>query len=308
MAGEGEPQREWHRVFGMVLMDFFTDSPFAVDVERDLSQQQQFLDVLIVRRRRGRWTIRLPDGLEGLRLHNLLSFKSYQEALDAWTMRELIGHYVAYRKLVSPSTSKLLPEDQFQLYAVCARSPHNLANQVPWQKVQEGVYNCQWGLDTVRVIVAGELPQEAHNALLHLFSASRQLVSFGQGVYQPRSPQTSLLVKQILAMYGGELGMSFTWKDFERCFAKDHFVDLTPEERREAWERLSPEQRQEFIGSLSPKERVAGLQPEERVAGLRPEERLEDLSDEEIQQYLERRAAARTAAQPARPRKPRRKK
>ncbi len=75
-------------------------------------------------------------------------------------MKEHVSHYVTYRKLVSPSTSELLPEEEFQLIAVCARFPHNLAGQVPWQKVQDGVYHCQWGTDRIRVIVAGELPRQ----------------------------------------------------------------------------------------------------------------------------------------------------
>jgi hypothetical protein len=37
-------------------------------------------------------------------------------------MKELVGYYVAYRKLVSPSPSKLLPEDQFRLYAYVSAS------------------------------------------------------------------------------------------------------------------------------------------------------------------------------------------
>jgi hypothetical protein len=51
-----------------------------------------------------------------------VSFKSHHEALDAWAIKELMGLYVAYRKLVSPSTSELLPEDQFGLYAVTAHA------------------------------------------------------------------------------------------------------------------------------------------------------------------------------------------
>jgi hypothetical protein len=37
--------------------------------------QQQFLDVAIVRRGRGRFAGRLPDGLEGLAEHNLTTFR-----------------------------------------------------------------------------------------------------------------------------------------------------------------------------------------------------------------------------------------
>jgi hypothetical protein len=139
MTVNRESLRDWHRLFGLLLTDFFTGSPFIVEVERDLSQQQQFLDVVIVRRSRGRFRGSLPDGLAGLAEHNLISFKSHQEALDGWAMRELVGHYVAYRKLVSPSPSRLLPEDRFRLYAVCAYFPHNLAGQVPWWERQPGV-------------------------------------------------------------------------------------------------------------------------------------------------------------------------
>ena len=49
MAVEREDLRDWHRLFGLLLTDFFTSSPFRVDVERDLSVQQQLLDVVIVR-------------------------------------------------------------------------------------------------------------------------------------------------------------------------------------------------------------------------------------------------------------------
>jgi hypothetical protein len=64
--------RDWHRLFGLLLTDFFTDLPFVVEIERDLSEQQQFLDVVVVRRHRGPFAERLPDGLEGLTAHNLI--------------------------------------------------------------------------------------------------------------------------------------------------------------------------------------------------------------------------------------------
>ena len=66
MAVEREALRDWHRLFGLLLTDFFSGSPFTVEVERDLSQQQQRLDVVIVRRGRGRFAGTLPDGLDDL--------------------------------------------------------------------------------------------------------------------------------------------------------------------------------------------------------------------------------------------------
>lgn len=139
MAGEREPLRDWHRLFGLPLTEFLTGTPFEVEVERDLSVQQQFLDVVIIRRGRGKVAGRLPDGLGGLRAHNLVTFKSHHEALDAWAVKELIGHSVAYRKLVSPSPSDLVPEDRFGLYAVAARFPQQVSGQVPWERVEAGV-------------------------------------------------------------------------------------------------------------------------------------------------------------------------
>ena len=159
MAGEREALRDWHRLFGLLLTDFFAGSPFTIELERDLSQQQQLLDVVIVRQGRGKFEGTLPDGLSDLAEHNLITFKSHREALEDWAVRELVGHYVAYRKLVSPSPSDLMAEERFRLYAVCARFPHNLSAQVPWQERQAGVYDCRWGLDTIRVVVAGQLPR-----------------------------------------------------------------------------------------------------------------------------------------------------
>jgi hypothetical protein len=288
MTVEREALRDWHRLFGLLLIDFFTDSPFVVEVERDLSQQQQFLDVVIVRRRRGKFAGALPDGLGDLAEHNLITFKSLHEALDAWAVRELLGYYVAYRKLVSRSPSDLLPEERFRLYAVCARFPHNLvAAEVPWQAQQAGVYDCRWGLDTIRVIVTGQLPREPQNSPLHLFSASPELVGFASGAYRRRSQDTSALLRQLFERFQREgFAMSFTMEDFRRQYAKEHFAQLTTEEQREAIELLSPEQRRELIQSLPPDLLLGGL------------------SDEQVRQLLDQRAADR----PAQPRKPRRRK
>jgi hypothetical protein len=293
MAVEREALRDWHRLFGLLLTDFFTDSPFVVDVERDLSVQQQLLDVVIVRRKRGRFAGRLPDGLEGLRAHNLITFKSRHEALDGWALKELVGLDVAYRKLVSRSPTELLPDEQFGLYAVAARLPHNLSGQVPWQQRQAGVYDCQWGTDTIRVLVVGELPRKAHNAPLHLFSASPELVDFAGGAYRQRSEQTSRLLGQLFERLRGEgFTVSFTMEDFNRQYIKDHFAQLTPEEQ------------EEVLRSLPAEKRLAGLPPEQRLAGLPPEQRLAGLSEEQIRQYLERLTVSRSAQ----PRKSRRKK
>jgi hypothetical protein len=172
------------------------------------------------------------------------------------------------------------------------------------------VYDCRWGLDTVRVIVAGQLAREAQNAPLHLFSAAPELVGFGQTVYRLHSARTSLLVGQLFDKMREEgFAMAYTMEDFTRKYIKEHFARLTPEEQREALERLLPEHRREILRALSVEERQEGLRAlpvEERQEVLRalsPEDLLANLSTEQIQQYLTQRAASGSTG----PRKPRRK-
>jgi hypothetical protein len=170
---------------------------------------------------------------------------------------------------------------------VAAGFPHNLSGRVPWQQRQAGVYDCRWGTDTVRVLVAGELPREPHNAPLHLFSASPELVDFGRGAYRRRSENTSALLGQLFEKLQGEgFAMSFTMEDFQRQYAKEHFKKLTPAERREALESLAPEERREVLQSLPVGELLAFL------------------SAEQVQQLRDQLGGG----HPTRPRKPRRKK
>ncbi len=115
--------KAWHRLFGLSLVDFFRGTPVTVEMEKDLSLKQQLLDVVVVRKGAEPLPCRLPDGFEELAGHNLISFKSYQEALDGWGLNELIGHYVNYRKQASPSMQELLPEADFRLFAVSIRFP-----------------------------------------------------------------------------------------------------------------------------------------------------------------------------------------
>jgi len=212
--------------------------------------------VAILRKRSGELLLRLPDGFDNLAPHNLVTFKSFWEALDDWTLKELTGYFVNYRKQVSPSFDALLPEDQFRLYAVCARYPQKLAGAVDLRSVQAGVYDCRRGTDVIRVIVAHELPRTENNALLHLLSALPDQVRYGMEHYQQRSADTSTLLGQLFEGYEREgLVMSYTMEDFRRDYVKEHLSELTLEER---------------------------------LAGLSPEQRLEGLSPDQVERFLRR--------------------
>src|SRR5690348_555859 len=168
----------WHRLFGLSLVDFFRGTAVSVELEKDLSLKQQLLDVVLLRKGAGPLPLRLPDGFEELAEHNLVSFKSYQEALDGWALNELVGHYVNYRKQVSPSMQDLLPEQDFRLFGVSVRFPQALARQVDLAPVQSGVYEVRHFTGLLRLVVVHELPQQEHNALLHLFSARADLLRY----------------------------------------------------------------------------------------------------------------------------------
>jgi hypothetical protein len=252
-VGLGQLGMNWHRLFGLILTDFFSGSPYVVELEKDLGMQKQLLDVLLLRRGPGRFARRLSDGLDQLAPYNLMTFKSHQEPLTDWTLKELTGHFVNLRKQLSPPRQPFLPEADFALYAVTSRFPHNLNDQVPLAKVAEGVYDCRRGTDVIRVIVAGEVAKVAHNAVWHLFGAAVDRVGFGAEPYRQRSEKTSSLLCRLFEGYQAEgIIMPYTMADFEHDFVKEH------------------------LKVLSLKERLEGLSPEERLEGLSPKE-LEEL-------------------------------
>src|SRR5438876_8252388 len=107
--------RPLHRLFGLSWIDFFQDTPITVETELDLSLKQQFIDLVLIRKGPGPIPRPLPDGFEILAPHNLVTFKSHREALDCWTLWELIGHFVNYRKQSSPTMDQLSPVSDYRL-------------------------------------------------------------------------------------------------------------------------------------------------------------------------------------------------
>jgi hypothetical protein len=176
----------------------------------------------------------------------------------------LVGHYVNYRKQVSPSMQDLLPETEFRLFAVSVRFPQGLARQTTWTTVGPGVYEVRHFTGMVRVVVVHELPQQEHNALLHLFSARTDLLRYGSAHYRQRSEETSTLLLQLFERYRLE-------------------APLMPDEL----ELLTRETIDELLRNMPAEERLKGLPVEERLKGLPVEERLKGLSKDELIRALE---------------------
>ncbi len=259
---------DWHRLFGLTLIDVFSDTPWRVELEKDLAMQRQLLDVVIIEQTAPDGSaVDLPDGLDHLRAHNLLTYKSKQEPPDGWALDELIGHYVNYRKLLSPK-QRLLPESDFQLYAVATRHPQGLARgRILQPTAWPGVYDLRWGTPTIRLIVLNAIEPHPRNAAWELFSTQHALIRHGAKYYRPRRPGTwDLLYRLYLIHVLEDPSMANTIEEFIR------------ETRQQFLHSLTPEERQAVLDQLPPEERLRGLGPEERLRGLGPEElrRLQD--------------------------------
>jgi hypothetical protein len=262
--------RPWHRLFGLSLVDFFRGTPVSVELEKDLSLKQQLLDVVLIHKAVGvTLPCRLPDGFDDLAAHNLVTFKSYQETLDGWALNELVGHYVNYRKQVSPSMQDLLPESDFRLFAVSVRFPQALARQVAITPVQPGVHETRHFTGPIRLVVVHELPKEEHNSLLHLFSARGDLMRYGAEHYRLHSDETSSLLLQLFERYHLEATLM---PDLLEQLAQETIEDLLkrlPAERLA--KRLSPEDLSAILQRLSPDDLSAVLKrlpPDKMQAAL----------------------------------------
>ncbi len=255
----------WHRLFGLVLIDYFTDTGYEVELEKDLSEKQQFLDVIVIQQGERVCLEEAPDGLDNLGRHNLLTYKSLHEALDGWTLDELLGHYVNYRKQISPSLDNLLPVDDFRLYAVCTRTPQKLQREAILHPVSQGVYEVQWGTRYVRVIVIGDVPPLERNAVWELFSALPEGVRYGAAHYHWRRANHSSVTNQLYEHYAEEgMTMAYTYENFYHDIAV------------------------EYLQTLPPEERLKGIAPEERLKGIAPEDVLKAIAPEEIEAYLQK--------------------
>jgi hypothetical protein len=248
-----EEQKPWHRLFGLSWTDFFRGMPVTVEMEKDLSLKKQLLDILIIHKETATLECRLPDGFEELASYNLISFKSHQEKVSAWSLCELIGHYVNLRKQISPSMDEpdLLPPEEFGLSVVSVRYPQQLAgHNVTLKEIKQGVYDIQYFGGHVRLVVVNQLALVEHNSLLHMYSTKAELLCYGAEHYRQRSSETSSLLYEL----------------YRRVLKEaDTMLDALEEFARETIDR--------FLKKLPIKKRLEGLSPEQLLEGLSLEQR-----------------------------------
>ena len=262
---------DWHRLFGMGLTDLFAYTNYKVELEKDLSIKQQFLDVVIIEQvQASELPENLPDGLDNLAQHNLLTYKSFRESLGSWALDELVGHYVNYRKQISGDT--LLPVDQFSLYAVSTRFPQDLAKETTLTEVKAGVYETQWGSQIIRVFVLNRFPETPNNTFWQLFSANTSKIQKAGVSYRHKLAELSSIINELFFFYEMEgIVMPYTVQDYVKDYVESHLDVLSPEE---------------ILKKFSAQERLTGLSAEERLMGLSHEEFLKRIPPEELEKYL----------------------
>jgi hypothetical protein len=281
----------WHRLFGLMLMDYFSDRGFRVELEKDLSQKRQYLDVVIVERKDEEANLSgICDGFDNLSSHNLLSYKSKQESLNAWALEELIGHYVNYSKILD--RSRQTKSDDIRLYAVSTRRPSSLLSLTRATEVKPGVWDIRVLNLDIRILVLNGLPLEQRNAVLAFFSFNAEKVRFAMEHYEWRMEDGSTVINQLLKNYSLEgIAMPYTMEQFRKDYMKAHLPEMdtdevlsmfTPEDRLKG---LAPKDR---LKGLAPKDRLEGLAPKDRLEGLAPKDRLEGLAPKEIEAYLKK--------------------
>ncbi|HDN25721.1 MAG TPA: hypothetical protein ENG03_01230 [Thioploca sp.] len=253
---------DWHNLFGWTLTDYFRNSNYRVDFEKYLSIKPQRLDVVIVKKSDGQPIQELPDGLEDLSEHNLLSYKSLQEPMDTLAILELFGHYINYRKLLDIYKWQDLPLDAFRLFAIATRYPQKLNrelknNSQKLTEIKQGVYDTKYGNQLVRVIVLSQLPPEKKNAVLHLFSGNPKGFQFGQENYQWRYPPAIATLRSLFKLYLTEgVNMDPNYEGFLQECIRDTLAIFPVEER---------------LKGLPPKEVLEQFSVEDRLMGLPPE-------------------------------------
>ncbi len=290
-------------MLGIAVADWFTGTAWRVEVEKELALRSQLLDVAIFERTDGAAGVPpgvpddLPDGLETLGAHNLVTYKSQHEALTPWTLDELVGHYVAYRKLVSPRGG-LVSEDAFGLFAIAARFPDALARVAELRPAgSPGVFDVLWGARQIRLVVLREIADHPRNAVWGLFSADRDRLRAATRQYQAQHPGAlALLLKLYKAYKLEDPELAYTMEEFVRESREAVLRDLTPEERHAIIDGMEPEEvlkrfsaeeilkqysAEDVLKQYSAEDRLKGLEPEDRLKGMEPEDRLKGMEPED---------------------------
>jgi hypothetical protein len=278
---------KWHDLIGLTLTDLFKGSNFEVKTEENMSVKPQYVDVLIISKSNGKPIDKLPDGFEFLTDYNILTYKSLNQSMNQWAIAELLGHYVSYRKIVSPSPDKLLPESKFQLYAVSTNYPQKLLGAEKKfgkeiKKIKTGVYKISSPLvGSIIILVLSQMSHVQQNALWQLFSGNAVGFEYGDAHYKWHAPEDKSLLNQLYKLYLKEgVDMPYTFEDFHRDYTMP-FIESLPTEVR--LKGIPTEVR---LKGIPTEVRLRGIPPDEVFKQFTPDEVFKQFTPSEIEAYL----------------------
>ena len=108
--------------------------------------------------------------------------------------------------------------------------------------------------------------------ILHLFSGIPGEVEFAARQYRGKTQEISTVLNTLFDNYNLEgIPVSYTMKDFQRDYVRNHLGLLSPDE---------------VLDRFSPDEVLNRFSPDDRLKGLSPNEVLNRFSPEEIELYL----------------------
>jgi hypothetical protein len=155
-----------------------------------------------------------------------------------------------------------------------------LSQQIKLTPVSPGVFEHEVLTLRIRVIVVNQLPQEEQNAMLHLLSASEDLIQYGNEHYHPHSKEISTLLYHLLRLYNEDESMSEKMKEYLRQSVDSILKSIPPEERLKG---MTTEER---LKGMTTEERLKGTTEEELLKLIPLEERLKGLSTEDVLKAL----------------------
>ncbi len=173
---------DWHDLFGVVIANQIRGLPYTLEIDYNVARSDQRIDLLLKKNIPAAPAPILPDGFENLQEHNLLSFKSFQEPMDAYAIFELCCYGFLYMKMITEKGKEKWPLPNLGLYAIATRRPVQLfkVTRLKFHKLKSGVYDVECGTSDVRLIVINELKQESQNSNLLLLSNNEKQIEYGK--------------------------------------------------------------------------------------------------------------------------------
>lgn len=167
----------WHRLLNVGLRQLFSGTCYDVLEEVDVSDQEQKLDFAVIRRSNDDLPEPkpedLPDGLQELQDHNVISYKSMHEAFDHFALMELTSHVVTYSKLKAKADWRKF-STTLGVFAISTRKPSKgVVAELLQETKTEAVYLIETQGFKVTCIVINQATKTDQNWLWRLMKGDK---------------------------------------------------------------------------------------------------------------------------------------